>query len=114
MVRNLAVIQDPVQPLGQEDPLKKGTATQSSILAWRAPRTEEPAVYTSWGCQEWDTAEHLSLSLPFVLIRDGKICRHGRECHEGRGLCPQTLRKQAIHAGSQREAPMSAGVRQRE
>ena len=31
-----------VQPLGWEDPLKKGTANNSSILAWRIPWTEEP------------------------------------------------------------------------
>ena len=31
-----------VQSLGQEDPLKKGMATHSSILAWRIPWTEEP------------------------------------------------------------------------
>ena len=31
-----------VQSLGQEDPLEKGMATLSSILAWRIPRTEEP------------------------------------------------------------------------
>ena len=31
-----------VQSLGQEDPLEKGMATQSSILAWRIPLTEEP------------------------------------------------------------------------
>ena len=29
--------------LGEEDPLEKGTAIQSSILAWRIPRTEEPS-----------------------------------------------------------------------
>ena len=28
--------------LGQEGPLEKGTATHSSILAWRIPWTEEP------------------------------------------------------------------------
>ena len=27
--------------LGLEDPLKKGMATHSSILAWRIPRTDE-------------------------------------------------------------------------
>ena len=27
---------------GWEDPLEKGTATHSSILAWRIPWTEEP------------------------------------------------------------------------
>ena len=31
-----------VQPLGQEDPLEKGMAIHSSILAGRIPRTEEP------------------------------------------------------------------------
>ena len=29
-----------VQSLGWEDPLEKGTATHSSILAWRTPWTE--------------------------------------------------------------------------
>ena len=32
-----------VPSLGREDPLGKGTATHSSILAWRIPWTEEPA-----------------------------------------------------------------------
>ena len=31
-----------VQSLGWEDPLKKGKATHSSILAWKIPWTEEP------------------------------------------------------------------------
>ena len=31
-----------VQYLGQEDPLEKGMATHSSILAWKIPWTEEP------------------------------------------------------------------------
>ena len=31
----------PVRSLGQEDPLEKGMATHSSILAWRIPSTEE-------------------------------------------------------------------------
>ena len=30
------------QPLGREDPLQKGMATYSSVLAWRIPWTEEP------------------------------------------------------------------------
>ena len=40
-----------VQSLGQEDPLEKGIATHSSILAWRIPRTEEPAGLQSMGSQ---------------------------------------------------------------
>ena len=30
------------QSLSREDPLEKGMATHSSILAWRAPWTEQP------------------------------------------------------------------------
>ena len=37
--------------LGQEDPLEKGMATHSSILAWRFPRTEEPDEPQSTGLQ---------------------------------------------------------------
>ena len=44
MVKNLPVMQKTrVQSLGREDPLEKGMATHSSILAWRIPWTEEPA-----------------------------------------------------------------------
>ena len=35
--------------LGREDPLKKGMATHSSILAWRIPWTEEPGRLQSMG-----------------------------------------------------------------
>ena len=38
MVKNLPEMQETqVQPLGWEDPLEKGMATHSSILAWRIP-----------------------------------------------------------------------------
>ena len=37
--------------LGWEDPLQKGTATHSSILAWRIPWTEEPGRLHSMGSQ---------------------------------------------------------------
>ena len=40
-----------VQSLGQEDPLEKGMATHSSILAWRVPWTEEPGRLQSMGLQ---------------------------------------------------------------
>ena len=43
MVKNLPTVQETqVQSLGQEDPLEKGMATHSSLLAWRIPGTEEP------------------------------------------------------------------------
>ena len=53
----------PVQSLGQEDPLKKGMATHSSILAWRISCTEEPGIYSPWDHKELDTTERLTLSL---------------------------------------------------
>ena len=31
-----------VPSLGQEDPLEKGMAASSNILAWEIPKTEEP------------------------------------------------------------------------
>ena len=40
-----------VQLLGQEDPLEKEMATQSGILAWRIPWTEEPGGLQSMGLQ---------------------------------------------------------------
>ena len=40
--RLLAMQETRVQSLGWEDPLEKGMATHSSILAWRIPWTEEP------------------------------------------------------------------------
>ena len=43
MGMNLSVTQETqVQSLGQENPLEKGMATHSSILAWRILETEEP------------------------------------------------------------------------
>ena len=42
MVKNPPAMQETRVPsLGQEDPLEKGLATHSSILAWRSPWTEE-------------------------------------------------------------------------
>ena len=40
-----------VRSLGWEDPLEKGMATHSSILAWRIPWTEEPGGLQSMGSQ---------------------------------------------------------------
>ena len=43
LVKNLPAVQGTqVQFLGREDPLEKEMATQSSILAWEIPWTEEP------------------------------------------------------------------------
>ena len=60
-VKKLPAMQEPqeteVWSLRLEDPLEESMATQSSILAWRIPRTEEPGGLQSMGSQESDTNE---------------------------------------------------------
>ena len=52
MVKYLPAMQETrVQSLGKEDPLKKGVASHSSILAWRIPWTEKPGGLQSMGSQ---------------------------------------------------------------
>ena len=52
MVKNLTAMQETqVQSLGQEDPLERGMATHSSILAWKIPWTEESDGLQSMGLQ---------------------------------------------------------------
>ena len=58
MVKNQPAMQETwvlqetqVRSLGQEDPLEKGMATHSSILAWRIPWIEEPGGVQSMGSQ---------------------------------------------------------------
>ena len=51
-IKNLPAMQETrVQSLGQEDPLEKGMATLSSILARRIPWTEDPGGLQSMGLQ---------------------------------------------------------------
>ena len=56
-VKNLPAVQETPEVrvgfLSQEDPLEEGTATHSSILAWRISRTEEPGRLRSMGPQSW-------------------------------------------------------------
>ena len=52
MVKNLPAMQKTqVQSLDQEEPLEKGMATYSSILAWRIPWLEEPGRLHPMGLQ---------------------------------------------------------------
>ena len=51
-VKNLpAIWESCFWPLGWEDPLEKGMATYSNILAWRIPWTEKPGGLQSMGSQ---------------------------------------------------------------
>ena len=59
----LAMQETQAQSLGWEDPLEKGMAIHSSILAWRIPWTEDPGGLQSMGCKELDTTEHFHLHL---------------------------------------------------
>ena len=51
-VKNLPAMQETqVRSLGWQDPLEKGMATHSNILAWRVPGTKEPGGLQSMGLQ---------------------------------------------------------------
>ena len=62
MVKNLPAMQETqVWSLGREDPLEKGIAIYSRIIAWRIPWTEEPGdLYSLWNSKELDTTEQLT------------------------------------------------------
>ena len=99
IVKNLPTMQETwVWPLDWEDPLEKGTATYSSILAWRIPWTEEPGSLQwawqptelwknkvwknqpcffkvlsccgSWGRKESDTTERLIWSDLIMIVAE--------------------------------------------
>ena len=57
-VKNLSAMQDTwVQSLGWGNPLEKGKATHTRILAWKIPWTEEPGGYSLWGRKGSDRTE---------------------------------------------------------
>ena len=61
LVKNLPTMQETqVQSLVWEDPLEKKMTTNSNILAWETPWTEEPG-YSPQGCTELDRTEQLNL-----------------------------------------------------
>ena len=52
LVKNPPAVQETwVRFLGQEDPLEKGMAAHSSVLAWKILWTEEPGRLQSMGSQ---------------------------------------------------------------
>ena len=74
MIKNLPTMwETQVWTLHGEDPLEKGMATHSSILAWRIPRTEEPGGLQSMGLQrvkhDWatNTFFHFSPKEQFLI-----------------------------------------------
>ena len=87
-----------VRSLGWEDPLEKGRATHSSILAWRIP----------WGHEESDTAKLLSLSLSFKRHDNwstegsSNFPRSHRQCEQQR----HSLQPDSLMPGPMRPAPI--------
>ena len=74
MVKNPPVVQETrVWSLVWEDPLKKGMATHSSILAWRIPLIEELGRLQSMGLQrvrnDWATNIHTHKASLFFLLQ---------------------------------------------
>ena len=90
-VKNLPAMQETqetwVWSLGQEDPLEKGIAILSSILAWRIPWTNLVGC-SSWGREELDqlrTAPRLVQLPPWSLrsmSRNGSIVKNS-SCGKG-------------------------------
>ena len=66
MVKNLPAMEETqVLSLGWEDRLEKEMETQSNLLTWRIPQTEEPGGLSPWSRKESDTTKQLKLSLHF-------------------------------------------------
>ena len=64
-----AVWKTQVRSLSQEDPLEKGMATHSSILAWRIYVQRSLVGCSPWGHKELDMTERLTLSLSLSATR---------------------------------------------
>ena len=69
MVKKLPALQETqVRSLGQEDPLEKGMATHSSILAWRIPWIEDPGQLQSMGLQRAGHNQMTNTHIPENLL----------------------------------------------
>ena len=98
MVRNLPALQETwIQSLGWADPLEKGMATHSSILAWRIPWTEEPGGIKQRIRHDWVTN---TFTFTYIVVRvqeTPKIYKKGCIDKE-----KKTLEKASIGAWEQR------------
>ena len=70
-----------VWSLGQEDPLEKGKATHSSILAWRIPWTEEPGRLQSTELQSWTRLRDFHLWLLDNAVLVSKVQQNESATH---------------------------------
>ena len=75
LVKNPPAMQETqIQPMGQEDPLEKGMATHSSILAGKIPWTEEPRRLQERGHKESDTTEQPHFSFFTIWPATAFLC----------------------------------------
>ena len=86
MVKNLPGMRETwVQSLGQKDPLEKGMATHSSILAWRIPWTEDRTL----GSMELQRVRHswaTTLSLSYCPLEYvSSVSSNNRHYHPTHG-----------------------------
>ena len=75
MVKNLpAVLETWVWSMGQEDPLEKGMANHSGILAWKIPWREDPGGLQCMGSErvrhDWATN---TFTFTFVFYKDNSL-----------------------------------------
>ena len=96
-VKNLLTVWETwVQSLGWKDPLEKGMATHSSIIAWRIPWTKEPSRLQSTESQKvrHNWAPHTRMYEIYI-----SICIYGCFCatmtsnliHEAENICCQAF-----------------------
>ena len=67
----------------QEDPLEKGMATHSSILAWRVPWSL--VSYSPWDCKDLDTTELLTLNFLPLTSKKSAGSLHSLRVHWNAG-----------------------------
>ena len=100
-----------VRSLGREDPLEKGAAIHSSVLAWNTPWTEELGGISPWGHKELDTTERLTVSAspspPFLLMHLLSATSHGCLCRLAPSLARETESRPAETSGAN-ETPRNA------
>ena len=80
-IKNMPAMQETrLLSLGKEDPLEKGMATHSSILAWRIPWTEEPSRLQSMGSQESDMTATCTLFSQWLYFFSQMEVLRGKGC----------------------------------
>ena len=103
-----------VRSLGREDPLEKGKATHSSILAWRIPWTTVHGIPTPWDHKEWDMSDFHIASLQQIFLlkgeRKGLSPRQGPQSRGGGTILPPHTRDAPKVLAGQGEEPPTLTV----